>query len=282
MITPFGPDGQVDHEIAARLARYLVDRGSTGLVLSGTTGEAPALSDQEKLALFVTVARAIGNRAQVLAGTGTNDTAHSVELTREAAKVGVHGILAVTPYYNKPTQSGLVGHFTAIADASELPVMLYNIPSRTAQLIELETLSRLAEHPRIVAVKDATMDLDHTSRLVTEVPDLAVFSGQDSYTLPMLSVGAVGVVSVISHLAGSEVTRMVKAALAGNYEDALHWHQQLLDLCWACFLETNPGPIKSALQEWWGPVGPPRLPLVAANSSTMESIRQALEKISDR
>ena len=276
MITPFTADGAVDHEAAARLGRHLVDNGSDGLVVSGTTGESPTLTSDEKVALFATVKSAVGDRATVVAGTGTYNTAESVELSKRAADVGADGILAVTPYYSKPEQRGLIAHFTAIADATELPVLLYNIPARTARLIEIPTLSRLAEHERIVAVKDAVMDIDHTSELCRVVPDLAVYSGQDSYTFPMMAVGAVGVVSVISHLVGRHVRDMVDAALAGDLERARELHQLLLPLCWACFIESNPGPVRSAVDRWWEPVGPPRLPVLAATDATMAAVEAAL------
>lgn len=279
MITPFTTDGRVDHERAWRLARFLIDNGSDGLVISGTTGESPTLSVEEKLALYATVVEAVGERATVVAGTGTYDTAESVELTRKAAEIGVGGVLAVTPYYSKPEQNGLIAHFTAIADATDLPVMLYNIPGRTARRIEISTLGVLADHPRIVAVKDAVMDIDFTSDTVHRVPNLAVYSGQDSYTWPMMAVGAVGVVSVISHLAGREVKAMVNAAGSGQLDEARRLHQLLLPLCWACFLESNPGPVRAAVNDLWEPVGDPRLPLTAAKPETVRTIREAMASI---
>lgn len=282
MITPFAANGGVDHEAAHRLARHLVDTGSDGLVVSGTTGESPTLSVEEKVALFATVKQAVGDRATVVAGTGTYDTAESVELSERAAGVGVDALLAVTPYYSKPEQKGLVAHFTAIADSTELPVLLYNIPGRTARLIEISTLARLAEHERILGVKDAVMDIDHTSEVCRTVPGLAVYSGQDSYTLPMMAVGAVGVVSVVSHLAGREVRAMVDAALEGDFARALELHRLLLPLCWACFLESNPGPVRTAMNRWWEPVGPPRLPVTDASEATMKEIEAAMIAIQER
>ena len=276
MITPFDESGAVDHERAWSLARYLVDNGSDGLVVTGTTGESPTLSGDEKVALFRTVVDAIGSRAKVVAGTGTYNTAESVELTKRAADAGAHAVLAVTPYYNKPEQAGLIAHFEAMADASPLPVMLYNIPGRTGRRIEIDTLVHLSEHPGILAVKDAVMDIDFTSETVRRAPDLAVYSGQDSNTWPMIAVGAVGVVSVISHLAGNQVKAMVVAGLAGEMDKAAHIHRSLLPLCWACFLETNPAPIKAAMSEFWEPVGKPRLPLVAPRESTLAAIRNAM------
>jgi len=276
MVTPLAADGSLDTVKAGRLARRLVDNGSDGLVISGTTGESPTLSSDEKVRLFEAVAEAVGDRAMVVAGTGTYDTAGSVALSRRAARAGCGGVMAVTPYYNKPTQGGLVAHFEAIADATELPVLVYNIPSRTARLIELSTLVRLSSHPNIVATKDAVMDLDFTSLTVETAPDLIVYSGQDSYTLPMMSVGAVGVVSVISHLAGRTVARMVAAAAGGDYGTASALHHALMPLSVACFLETNPGPVKAALTESWEPVGDLRLPMVAPAEETLRAVLKAL------
>jgi 4-hydroxy-tetrahydrodipicolinate synthase len=277
MITPFTDQGGLDYDRIWSLARYLTDHGSDGLVVTGTTGESPTLSFEEKVALYRTVVEATsGREVKVVAGTGTYDTAESVRLTQEAARAGCQGILAVTPYYNRPSQEGLEAHFRAIADGSDLPVILYNIPGRTARRIEVETMKRLSEHPRIVAVKDAVMDLEFTSRSCHEVPELVVYSGQDSLTLPMMAVGAVGVVSVISHLAGDLVRRMVLAAEEGQLDQARRLHHQLLPLAFACFLEPNPTPVKAALNALWEPVGAPRLPLVAATDSTLAAIKEAL------
>lgn len=281
MITPFTSDGAVDHDTAYRLARHLVDTGSDGLVVTGTTGESPTLSADEKVALYVTVKEAVGERAKVVAGTGTYDTAESVHLSERAAEAGADGLLAVTPYYSKPEQKGLIAHFTAIADATDLDVMLYNIPGRTGRLIEIPTLEQLAEHERIVAVKDAVMDIDHTSEVCRRIPHLTVYSGQDSYTFPMMAVGAVGVVSVISHLAGRQVRRMVDAALAGQLGEARRLHQMLLPLCWACFLESNPAPVRAAMDRWWEPVGSPRLPVVPPSADTLVAIEAALITIQE-
>ncbi|MFP5333173.1 MAG: 4-hydroxy-tetrahydrodipicolinate synthase [Acidimicrobiia bacterium] len=281
MITPFTSDGAVDHDTAFRLARHLVDNGSDGLVVTGTTGESPTLSADEKVALYVTVKEAVGERAKVVAGTGTYDTAESVHLSERAAEAGADGLLAVTPYYSKPEQKGLIAHFTAIADATDLDVMLYNIPGRTGRLIEIPTLEQLADHERIVAVKDAVMDIDHTSEVCRRIPHLTVYSGQDSYTFPMMAVGAVGVVSVISHLAGRRVRQMVDAALAGQLDEARRLHQLLLPLCWACFLESNPAPVRAAMDRWWEPVGSPRLPVVPPSADTLAAIEAALITIQE-
>jgi 4-hydroxy-tetrahydrodipicolinate synthase len=277
MITPFRDDGDIDHERLWNLALHLVAHGSDGLVVTGTTGESPTLSENEKVAAYRTVVEAVsGKGAKVVAGTGTYDTAESVHLTKRAAEAGCDGILAVTPYYNRPSQEGLAAHFRAIADATELPVILYNIPGRTARLIEIDTLKGLSDHPRIVATKDAVMDIDFTSRTCSEIPELEVYSGQDTYTWPMMAVGAVGVISVISHLAGDAVADMVAAGAAGDFGRAQLLHQRLLPLGLACFLEPNPGPVKAALAAIWEPVGNPRLPLVPASEATVSAIKEAL------
>lgn len=280
MVTPFDDTGGVDHQKAWDLARHLAEHGTDTLVVAGTTGESPTLSDQEKLALFKTVLDAVAEkRTKVVAGTGTYDTAHSVEMTERVGELGVDGVLAVTPYYNKPSQGGLVEHFNTIADVG-VPVMVYNIPGRTSRLIEVETLVTLGAHPNIVAVKDAVMSLEFTSKSINLAPSLPVYSGQDSLTLPMLAVGAVGVVSVVSHLAGPAVKAMLKAAHAGDFEEARRLHHQLLPLCFACFLEPNPAPVKGALSRFWEPVGDVRLPLVAASEETITEVEKALGAIS--
>lgn len=276
MVTPFNESGAVDHQRAYELARHLADAGSDTLVVAGTTGESPTLSDDEKLALFKTVVDAVsGKKTQVVAGTGTYDTAHSVELTGGAKELGVHAVLAVTPYYNKPSQAGLVAHFSAIADVG-VPVMLYNIPGRTGRRIEVETLVELASHPGIVAVKDAVEELEFTSSTANLVPGFPIYSGQDSLTLPMMAVGAVGVVSVISHLAGPTVKAMLKAVDGGDLDEARRLHHHLLPLCLACFLEPNPSPVKGALSRFWEPVGDVRLPLVPAGDDTLAEVEKAM------
>jgi len=282
MVTPFTADGEVDHGKAWDLARHLVANGTDTLVVAGTTGESPTLTEQEKLALFKTVVDAVSDKkAEVIAGTGSYDTRHSVEMTRKAGELGVHGVLAVTPYYSKPEQEGLLAHFTAIADVG-VPVMLYNIPGRTGRLIELGTIARLADHNNIVAIKDAVESLDFTSRTINEIPGFPVYSGQDSLTLPMMAVGAVGVVSVVAHLAGPQVKAMVKAALAGEVDEARRLHHELLPLCLACFLETNPTPVKSALSYVWESVGSVRLPLTEASAETLLAVEKALAAIGTR
>ena len=281
MITPFTDDGRVDEDALARLAQHLVETGSDALFVAGTTGESPTLSDDEKIGLVHSVRRVVGDSTQVLIGSGTYDTATSVELSKRAADAGADGLVAVTPYYSKPEQRGLVGHFTAIADSTDVPVMLYNIPGRTARLIEVSTLAELSGHDNIVAVKDAVMDIDHTSETVSKVPGLAVYSGQDSYTMPMMAVGAIGVVSVVSHLAGKQVAAMVEAMHAGNLGEARRLHHLLLPLCSALFVESNPSPVKAAMSKYWEPVGKPRLPVAEALGSTVDGVGAALAALQD-
>lgn len=276
MVTPFGADGEVDHEAAWRLARHLAGTGTDCLVVTGTTGESPTLTDTEKLALYRTVIDSVAEKeTMVMAGTGTNDTRHSVELTEKAAEMGVDGILAVTPYYNRPSQAGMVAHFEAIA-AVGLPVMLYNIPGRTGSLIEVETLATLAGNPNIAAVKDAVGSAGFTSRTINAAPSLPVYSGDDAMTLPMMSLGAVGVVSVAAHLAGLPIRDMVRAAHAGDWDEARRLHHLLLPLFEACFLEPNPTPVKGGLNQFWGSVGGVRLPLLEASPETLAAIEKAL------
>ncbi len=276
MVTPFTTDNEVDHQKAWDLARHLAANGSETLVVAGTTGESPALSDNEKLALFKTVVDSVAEKkTKVVAGTGTYDTRHSVEMTDRAGDLGVDGVLAVTPYYNKPGQNGLIAHFRAIADVG-VPVMLYNIPGRTSLRIEIDTLESLAEHSNIVAVKDAVEDVDFTSRTINQIPGLPVYSGQDSMTLPLMAVGAVGIVSVAAHIVGPAIAAMVKSAVAGDYDEARRLHHQLLPVFLACFLETNPSPIKAAVSRFWEDVGDVRLPLTRASEQTLVEIEKAL------
>src|SRR4051812_46790811 len=219
MVTPMTRDGDVDYDGVQQLAVHLVDRGNDGLVISGTTGESPTTSDEEKERLLRAVVEAVGDRAHVVAGVGTNDTAHTIELARQAEKTGVSGTLVVTPYYSKPPQAGLVEHFTRVADATGLPTMLYDIPGRSGVPITTETMLRLAEHDRIVAVKDAKGDLYETTTVLAQT-DLAYYSGEDALNLPLLAIGAVGVVSVVGHVCAAEYAAMVRAVDAGDLDEA--------------------------------------------------------------
>lgn len=279
MATPFRPDGSLDLEGAGRLASHLVDHGSEGIVVAGTTGESPTLTHAEKADLFRTVAGAVRGRAAVIAGTGTYNTAESIELSQSAASCGVDALLVVTPYYSRPPQSGLLAHFTAVAAAVDLPVVLYDIPSRTGRKIEHQTLLELARVPNIVGVKDAAGDLSGTARLVAEAPNLTVWSGDDVLTLPMLSVGATGVISVASHVAGNRIGEMIAAYDKGQVEIAEQIHHELLALFEALFVTSNPIPVKAALAMLGLPAGPVRLPLVEATEAEKTKIRAALEKL---
>ncbi len=277
MVTPFRPDGEVDLELAARLADHLVRHGSDGLVLCGTTGESPTLSWEEQHRLFDAVKEAVVGRAQLLAGSGSNCTAEAVEATREAARLGADGALVVVPYYNKPPQDGLEAHFRAVADAApELPLMLYNIPGRTGCSLTADTVARLLDRPNVVSFKAASGTTEEVSQLRLLCGDrLAIYCGDDALTLPMLAVGAVGVVSVASHLAGPEIQAMVQAFLGGDMTGALALHERLLPLGKALFCTTNPIPVKAALEIAGWPVGAPRLPLLPADSD----VRQRLHSV---
>ncbi|MEB3331395.1 MAG: 4-hydroxy-tetrahydrodipicolinate synthase [Synechococcaceae cyanobacterium] len=278
MVTPFAADGSVDLELAARLADHLVRHGSDGLVVCGTTGESPTLSWEEQHALLSAVRSSVGGRAMILAGSGSNCTVEAVEATREAARLGADGALVVVPYYNKPPQDGLEAHFRAVAAAApELPLMLYNIPGRTGCSLAPETVARLLDLPNVVSFKAASGSTEEVSQLRALCGDrLAIYSGDDALLLPMLAVGAVGVVSVASHLAGPGIRELVEAHLAGDPRTALAVHERLLPLFKALFCTTNPIPVKAALQlEGWS-VGPPRLPLLAADRDVRERLSSIL------
>ena len=278
MVTPFGADGSVDLDLAARLAVHLVEHGSDGLVLCGTTGESPTLSWQEQHEIFAAVKGAVGSRAALLAGSGSNCTAAAVEATREAASLGADGALVVVPYYNKPPQDGLEAHFRTVAQAAPgLPLMLYNIPGRTGTSLAPETTARLLDCPNVVSFKAASGTTEEVSALRALCGDrLAIYSGDDALTLPMLAVGAVGVVSVASHIAGPQISAMVKAFLAGDLAGALALHEQLLPLCKALFCTTNPIPVKAALELSGWPVGAPRLPLLSAEPDVRMRLNSTL------
>ncbi|TWP50205.1 4-hydroxy-tetrahydrodipicolinate synthase [Lentzea tibetensis] len=275
MITPFDAQGALDLGKAQDLAKHLVDLGNDGLVVNGTTGESPTTSDAEKSDLIRAVVEAVGDRATVVGGAGTYDTAHSVHLVREAEKAGAHGVLVVTPYYSRPPQAGLLAHFTAVADASGLPVMLYDIPPRAVVPIEVETLLRLADHPRILAVKDAKGDLHAGSRVIADT-DLAYYSGDDPLNLPWLSVGAVGFVSVIGHLAADRLRDMAVAYENGDVAHAREIHESLLPLLRPFRRVPGVTYTKAALRLRGLDVGEPRLPLLPADQEDIEAIAAEL------
>ncbi|TAK30009.1 MAG: 4-hydroxy-tetrahydrodipicolinate synthase [Chloroflexota bacterium] len=277
MVTPFGQDGQVDYIQARKLALALLASGSDGLVVSGTTGESPTLSTAEKLRLFAEVKEAVGDRGRVIAGTGNYSTAESIELTREAEKLGVDAVLLVVPYYNKPTQEGLYQHFKAIASSTHLPCILYNVPGRTITNLSAETVLRLAEIDNVVGVKEASANFEQIARIIDGAPSpFLVYSGNDGDTLPLLAMGGYGVISVISHLVGLQLKGMMEGFLHGERDEAAAAHRRLLPLVNAMFLVSNPIPVKHALNHLGFQVGKPRLPLLEPDAKTAAQIVDAL------
>ena len=281
MVTPFDGEGNVDFALAGRLACHLVDQGSDGIVVCGTTGESPTLSWDEQAQLLAAVREAVGSAVKVLAGTGSNSTAEAVEATAHAAAAGADGALVVVPYYNKPPQEGMEAHFREVAAAApDLPLMLYNIPGRAGCSLAPATVARLMDCPNVVSFKAASGTTEEVSQLRLACgPRLAIYSGDDALTLPMLSVGAVGVVSVASHVAGQRMRSMIEAFLSGRHAEALAQHELLLPLCKALFATTNPIPVKAALELSGWPVGAPRLPLVPLDAAMRESLAQALNAL---
>jgi 4-hydroxy-tetrahydrodipicolinate synthase len=273
MVTPFRPDGALDVDGAGRLASYLVDeQGNDALVINGTTGEAPTTTDAEKETLLRAVVEAVADRARIVAGVGTNDTRHTIELANAAEKAGAHGLLVVTPYYNKPPQAGLVRHFTAVADGTGLPILLYDIPQRTGTAIGTETLCRLAEHERIVGVKDAKGNLAETGWVIRRT-ELAYYSGEDALTLPMLAIGGVGAVGTSTHLTGTGTRQLVEAYERGEVAEARRRHQALLPLFTGIFRTQGTILVKAALTLRGLPAGPVRSPLVDATAAEVDQLR---------
>jgi 4-hydroxy-tetrahydrodipicolinate synthase len=278
IVTPFRADGSVDLDAFRALASYLVEHGSDGIVVAGTTGESPTLSDDEKLALFEVAVDELRGRATVVAGTGTYDTAHSVHLTEQAHEVGVDGILVVTPYYNKPPQRGIVAHFRAIAEATDRPIVIYNIPGRVAVNVEPETIAELAEISSVRAVKQANDDLEQARRIVAET-DLDLYAGDDNLVLPFLKLGGVGGICVRSHIAGERMKELIRLYRAGDTEGAQQIHEELIPVFDLDRVAVNPIPVKTALAMLGHEVGGFRLPLVDATDAERESIREALERV---
>ncbi len=278
MVTPFKPDGSVDLAGAQVLATHLVDNlANDGLVINGTTGESPTKTDEEDLAVLQAVLEAVGDRATIVAGVGTNDTAHSISAAKAAAAIGAHGLMAVTPYYNRPPQAGLIAHFHAIADATDLPLITYDIPKRTGTAIENDTFVRIAEHPRIVGNKDAKGDLD-AAQWVMARTGLAWYSGDDELHLPLLAVGGAGMISVVGHLVGDRLSKMAAAVSAGDLSTARKINNALLPVYRGIFRTQGVITTKAALAHLGLPSGPVRLPLVDA---TPEQCAQLWRDLSD-
>jgi 4-hydroxy-tetrahydrodipicolinate synthase len=277
MVTPFRDDLSVDLDGAARLAQHLVENGSDGIVVTGTTGEVPTLTFEEKLELYRVVKKTVQGTAAVIAGTGNYSTEESIHLTRAAERAGVDGVMAVVPYYNNPPQEGLYRHFKSIAEATALPVIVYNVPSRTVRNLEAATMVRLAEVPNIVAVKEASGKLEQVTEILAGAPDdLLVYSGDDALTLPLMAIGAYGVISVVSHVAGPQIKSMIEAFVSGDVTGAASLHCQLSPLFKAAFITTNPIPIKAALEICGLPAGGLRPPLVSATEAERAIIGRAL------
>ena len=280
MITPFNADYSVNYPAAAELAKYLVAHGNDGLVVAGSTGEAATLSGEEKLRLFSTVLDAVGDKATVIAGTGSNDTLASIKMTQEAEKLGVHGAMLVGPYYNKPPQEGFYQHFKMIAGATNLPLILYNVPGRTASNILPATIARLSEIPNIVAVKEASGSLDQVSEIVrTARPGFWVYSGDDGLTLPILSVGGCGVISVAGHVVAERMQQMIAAYFAGDVNTARSIHIELMPFFKVIFVTTNPIPIKTAVNLMGLNGGTFRPPMVLPTPSETEQLRTVMRSL---
>lgn len=278
MVTPFDENGDIDFPATEALIEHLIANGSDGLVVAGTTGESPTLTSAEKLALFKFTAQQVNGRIPVIAGTGSNDTRSSVTLTKQAQEAGVDGIMLVTPYYNKPAQDGLFQHFKTIAAATHLPVMLYNIPGRSAVNMAPETIIRLSAVDNIVSVKEASGNLDAASVIIEGTPDgFTVYSGDDGLTLPLMAIGADGIVSVASHIIGNEMQEMVANFTNGNLKEAAAQHRKLLPVMNALFAAPNPVPVKTALQLMGIQTGSVRLPMIPLNDQETATLRQLLE-----
>jgi 4-hydroxy-tetrahydrodipicolinate synthase len=280
MVTPFDKKGEVDYDQAKKLALALIKSGSEGLVLAGTTGESPTLlHKEEEIPLFQEVKKAVGNKGSIIANTGSNSTAEAVESTQDAEKIGVDACLLVVPYYNKPTQEGLYQHFKTIAESTKLPCILYNLPIRTITNMSAETTIRLSKIPNIIGIKEGSGDLIQVAKIIQGAKKgFLVWSGDDGDTLPMLSIGGHGVISVASHLAGKQMHDMIYSFVNGDTRKAVEIHMQLLPLFTSLFLVSNPQPVKYALNKIGFNVGEPRLPLVEPDAVTAALIDEALKK----
>ncbi|WML43755.1 4-hydroxy-tetrahydrodipicolinate synthase [Neobacillus sp. PS3-40] len=279
MVTPFDKNGHIDFDKTTQLVNYLIENGTESLVVAGTTGESPTLSKEEKLALFEHVVKVVNKRIPVIAGTGSNDTYATIELTKKAENLGVDAIMVVAPYYNKPNQEGLFQHFKAIAECTSLPVMLYNIPGRSVVNILPDTIIRLSKISNIVAVKEASGDLNAMTKIIANTDDdFELYSGDDGLTIPVLSIGGIGIISVASHVIGKELQEMVQAFLNGENEKAAKMHQLLLPIMQGLFTAPNPTPVKTALQLTGLDVGSVRLPLVPLTEQERTTLSQLLKQ----
>ncbi len=279
MVTPFDSNGEVDYEQAQKLAEALINSGSDGIVVVGTTGESPTLSHEEDIKLFAAVHEAVGNRGSVIAGTGSNSTSEALMKTSQAEKIGVDACLLVVPYYNKPNQEGLYHHFKTISESTSLPCILYNVPARTVVNLSPETTIRLSEIDNIIGLKDASGNLVQAAKVITETDDdFLVYSGNDDDTLPLLSIGGYGVISVASHLVGKQMQEMIANYLQGNVDKASRIHRNLLPLFNVMFILANPIPIKYALNHVGFNVGTPRLPLTSPDEKSASMIEDIISK----
>lgn len=280
MVTPFDNKNNIDLKKTTQLVNHLIENGTDSIVVGGTTGESPTLTTEEKLALFEYVIEAVHGRVPVVAGTGSNDTYASIELTKKATEMGVDGIMLVAPYYNKPSQEGLYAHFKAIAETTTLPVMIYNIPSRSVVNIDVDTTVRLSKIDNIVAVKEASGDLGAMTEIIAKTDDdFMVYSGDDGLFLPLLAIGGTGVVSVASHIIGNEMQEMAKAFLDGKPQEAAKLHQKLLPIMKGLFKAPSPSPVKTALQIKGLDVGSVRLPLLPLTENERKNLFNLIEKI---
>ena len=278
MVTPFDDKGAVDFEQAKKLAHALLDSGSDGVVLSGTTGESPTLTTDEKMRLFSEVKQSIGDKGVVIAGTGTYNTAESIELSQEAEKQGVDGLLLVVPYYNKPPQQGIYQHFKAIAGKTNLPCIVYNIMGRTGVNMTDETTLRLSKIDNIIGTKEASGDMNQIARIIQSAPDFKVWSGDDNQTFLIMSMGGYGVVSVVSHLVGNQIKHMMGLLLEGDIEGAATEHRRLLPIFLGMFVESNPIPVKYAVNRVGIKVGDPRLPMIPPSDMAIGQIEKLLNE----
>ena len=283
MVTPFNERGEVDEQRTRQLVDHLINTGTEGLVVAGTTGESPVLSEKEKLALFETVLEAVAGRVPVLVGTGSNNTEGSVALTQKVESLGVAGALLVTPYYSKPSQAGMYEHFKTIAQSVHMPIMLYNVPGRTAANLSADTVVKLATIDNIVSIKEASGNLDQMAEIIERTPDdFILYSGDDGLTLPILSIGGYGVVSVASHVVGPQMSELIHAFKNGLSDKAAQLHRRLLPIMRQLFAQPSPVPVKSLLNQLGVKVGDVRLPLVPMTEAEQEELQQVYQQLSSK